>query len=62
MYVNIFYAYYMFELIEEKDNTIIVKMDTNTYKEIKQEFEPEISDYELVFDTPVSTKELLNHL
>ncbi|MCH2188734.1 hypothetical protein MK079_02820 [Candidatus Gracilibacteria bacterium] len=52
----------MFELIEEKDNTIIVKMDTNTYKEIKQEFEPEISDYELVFDTPVSTKELLNHL
>jgi len=49
----------MFEVIKKKKDTVTVEMDIKTFEWICEETNENISEYEFVFETPISAKNLV---
>jgi len=49
----------MFNVIEKKEDSVLVEMDINTYKWVKEELNEDFSNYECIFEEPVNASELL---
>lgn len=50
----------MFEVIKKKKDTVTVEMDIQTFEWVCEDIDENISDYEFVFDTPISASKLVS--
>lgn len=49
----------MFEIVEEKKDSILIEVDKETFQSLSWEIDEDFSKYEFVFDEPTPTSELI---
>jgi len=49
----------MYKVLDKDTKSVLVKMDIQTFQDISNDINEDISQYEFVFDTPIEASKLL---
>ena len=49
----------MYKVLDKDTESVLVKMDIQTFQDISNDIEEDISQYEFVFDKPIEASKLL---
>ena len=49
----------MLEIIEEKNNSLLIEIDRETFQSLSSEIDEDFSNYEFVFDEATPTSKLI---